>query len=60
MLVKVNEIKVQYGKTTALNIVDPIVIQEGDRIGVIGSNGAGKSTLVKSILWMQSAAGRIA
>ena len=52
MLVKVNEIKVQYGKTTALNIVDPIVIQEGDRIGVIGSNGAGKSTLVKSILWI--------
>ena len=50
MLVKVNELKVQYGKTTALNIVDPIVIQEGDRIGVIGSNGAGKSTLVKSIL----------
>ena len=50
MLVKVNELKVQYGKTTAFNIVDPIVIQEGDRIGVIGSNGAGKSTLVKSIL----------
>lgn len=50
MLVKVNELKVQYGKTTALNITNPIEIQEGDRIGVIGSNGAGKSTLVKSIL----------
>lgn len=50
MLLKMNQIKVQYGKTTALNIVNPIEICEGDRIGVIGSNGAGKTTLVKSIL----------
>lgn len=50
MLITIDHIKVQFGKTTALNITSPISIQEGDRIGIIGSNGAGKSTLVKSLL----------
>jgi ABC-2 type transport system ATP-binding protein len=50
MLVNIERLKVQYGKTTALEITSPIGINEGDRIGIIGSNGAGKSTLVKSLL----------
>lgn len=50
MLLKIERLKVQYGKTTALDIREPITIEDGDRIGIIGSNGAGKSTLVKSIL----------
>lgn len=50
MLVGIESLKVQYGKQTALSITTPIQIEEGDRIGVIGSNGAGKSTLVKAIL----------
>jgi len=50
MLLTINNMNVRYGKTTALNITTPIQIEEGDRIGVIGSNGAGKSTLIKSLL----------
>ncbi len=50
MLLKINSLNVQYGKTTALNILSPITFEKGDRIGVIGSNGAGKSTLIKSLL----------
>lgn len=59
MLVTIENLKVQYGKQTSLSITEPIVIEEGDRIGVIGSNGAGKSTLVKSILGLTSYEGVI-
>lgn len=50
MLVNIERLKVQYGKSIALDITTPLQIEEGDRIGIIGSNGAGKSTLVKSLL----------
>lgn len=50
MLLKINKLKVQYGKTVALDIDRSIQINENDRIGIIGSNGAGKSTLIKSLL----------
>lgn len=50
MLLRINNLNVQYGKTVALDITAPITIEEGDRIGIIGSNGAGKSTLIKSLL----------
>lgn len=49
-LLSIQSLTVRYGAETALSITDPIVIEEGDRVGVIGSNGAGKSTLIKSIL----------
>lgn len=49
-LLTIESLNVRYGKDVALNIETPIEIDEGDRIGIIGSNGAGKSTLVKSIL----------
>ncbi len=50
MLLSIQNLTVRYGADTALSINSPIEIQEGDRVGVIGSNGAGKTTLLKSIL----------
>lgn len=59
MLLKINHLNVQYGKTAALQITAPITIEEGDRIGIIGSNGAGKSTLIKSLLGIVNYTGSI-
>jgi ABC-2 type transport system ATP-binding protein len=59
MLLTINNLNVQYGKMTALNITAPITIRQGDRIGVIGSNGAGKSTLIKSLLGIVNYSGSI-
>ncbi len=59
MLIEIKQLDVKYGKTTALHIDEPITIEKGDRIGIIGSNGAGKSTLIKSILGIVNYAGSI-
>ncbi len=59
MLLTINNLNVQYGKTTALNITAPITISKGDRIGVIGSNGAGKTTLIKSLLGIVNYSGSV-
>ncbi len=50
MLLKIENLRVRFGNATVLDIRTPICIEEGDRIGIIGSNGAGKSTFIKSIL----------
>jgi ABC-2 type transport system ATP-binding protein len=50
MLLSIQDLTVRYGADTVLSIQSPIRIEEGDRVGVIGSNGAGKTTLIKSIL----------
>ncbi len=50
MLLSIGNLTVKYGGNVALSIREPLEIQEGDRVGVIGSNGAGKTTLIKSIL----------
>ena len=50
MLVTIQNLQVQYGKQTALQIQKPIAIDSGERIGIIGSNGAGKTTLVRTCL----------
>lgn len=50
MLLSIENLTVRYGADTALAIDSPIQIEEGDRVGVIGSNGAGKTTLLKAIL----------
>ncbi|MDF2610247.1 MAG: transporter related [Lachnospiraceae bacterium] len=59
MLLRINNLNIQYGKMTALNITTPITIEKGDRIGIIGSNGAGKSTLIKSLLGIVNYTGSI-
>lgn len=59
MLLTIQNLKVCYGSETALTIDRPIVIEKGDRIGVIGSNGAGKTTLVRSILGLTNYKGTI-
>lgn len=58
-LLSIQNLTVRYGKDVALQIEEPIVMEEGDRIGVIGSNGAGKSTLIKSILGITAYEGTI-
>ena len=50
VLLSIENLTVRYGKEAALQIEAPILIEEGDRVGIIGSNGAGKSTLIRSIL----------
>lgn len=59
MLLAIQNLTVRYGQDTALSIRKPIVIEEGDRVGVIGSNGAGKTTLIKSILGLVNYQGNI-
>lgn len=59
MMLSLENITVQYGKQIALQLKDPLVIEEGDRIGVIGSNGAGKTTLVKTILGLTQFTGSV-
>ncbi len=59
MLLTIKNLEVRYGKQIALKIDEPIVFNEGDRIGIIGSNGAGKTTFVKSILGLTDYKGSI-
>lgn len=59
MILSIDNLQVNYGKQVALRIDRPFVIEEGERIGIIGSNGAGKTTLVKSILGLVDYEGRI-
>ena len=59
VMLTIKELKVTYGNQVALSIEEPLTIEAGDRIGIIGSNGAGKSTLVKSILGITKYEGTI-
>ncbi len=59
MLLEIENLNVKFGEYTALDIQTPIVIERGDRIGIIGSNGAGKSTMIKSILGLVAYDGTI-
>lgn len=58
-MLTIKDLRVTYGEQIALSIEEPIVIEAGDRVGIIGSNGAGKSTLVKSILGITKYEGTI-
>ncbi len=59
MLLSIQNVTVRYGADTVLSVNEPLTIEEGDRVGVIGSNGAGKSTLIKSILGLVNYQGTI-
>ena len=47
-LVKIEKASAGYGDTVILDNID-MLVQKGDKIGLLGFNGAGKSTLIKLI-----------
>jgi len=47
-LLKIDKASAGYGETIILDNID-LMIQKGDKIGLLGFNGAGKSTLIKLI-----------
>lgn len=55
----VEKMKVSYDKKCVLNIMEPISIEKGDRLAVIGTNGAGKTTFVKACLNLVPYEGKI-
>ncbi len=59
VLLSIENLTVRYGKDVVLQIGSPVLIEEGDRVGIIGSNGAGKSTLIRSILGLVNYQGSI-
>lgn len=59
MLLRIEKMKVKYRDLLALELTEPIQIDEGDRIGVIGSNGAGKSTLIRALVGLKSYEGHV-
>ncbi|MCI0555848.1 MAG: ATP-binding cassette domain-containing protein [Anaerolineae bacterium] len=46
MLIAANNLSKSYGVTTVLNNIS-FVINDNDRVGIVGTNGVGKSTLLK-------------
>ncbi|MCR1897481.1 ABC transporter ATP-binding protein [Irregularibacter muris] len=58
-MITIEDLKVVYGSTVALDIREPIKILPTDRIGIIGSNGAGKTTLIKACLGLTKYQGKI-
>lgn len=49
-IIQIDSLRVNYGNFTALNIKQPLQIQKGDKLAIIGSNGAGKTTFVNAML----------
>jgi ABC-2 type transport system ATP-binding protein len=58
-MIQIEQLQVNYGNITALNIREQLTINKNDRIGIIGSNGAGKSTFIKAILGLVKYTGKI-
>ena len=58
-MLTINKLRVKFNEQVALDIQGPIIFENGDRIGIIGSNGAGKSTLIKTILGLLPYDGQI-
>jgi len=58
-MINIEQLQVKYGDFTALDVKEPISINKGDRIGIIGSNGAGKSTFIKAVLGLIGYTGKI-
>ncbi len=49
-MIKIDNLKVKYGNTLALNVTKPLEFDVGDRVAIVGVNGAGKSSLVNAII----------
>lgn len=58
-MISINNVKVSFNEKMALDINKTIEINDGDRVGIIGSNGAGKTTLIKAILGLVDYKGTI-
>lgn len=58
-MIRLDNVKVKYKDKVALDLCRKIDIEEGERIGIIGSNGAGKTTLIKSIIGLVPYEGEI-
>lgn len=58
-ILTIESLQVDYGNFTALNIVDKLEFNSGDRIGIIGNNGAGKTTFAKAICGLVNYTGTI-
>lgn len=52
--ININKLNKSYGFGKILNSID-ITVNEGDKIGLIGTNGCGKSTLLKIIAGKEEA-----
>ncbi len=49
-MLRLNHVSVKFKEKTALDLQTPIMVEEGDVVGIIGENGAGKSTLINAIM----------
>jgi ABC-2 type transport system ATP-binding protein len=58
-MINIKQLQVNYDNFTALHINQPITIEKGDRVGIIGLNGAGKSTFIKAVLGLVDYKGEI-
>lgn len=58
-MIRLDHVKVNFKEKVAVDFDGIIEIEEGERVGIIGSNGAGKTTLLKSILGLVPHKGNI-
>ena len=58
-MLTIKSCKVCYGDVKALDIQEPLTINKGEKIGIIGSNGAGKTTLINALLGLVPYQGKI-
>ena len=49
-VLRLNRVSVNFNQKCVLNIQEPITVEEGDVVGIIGENGAGKSTMINTII----------
>jgi len=48
-VIQINSMSVTYGSTQVLNIDQPLTIENGDVVAVLGKNGAGKTTFIDAL-----------
>ena len=58
-MLTIRDLKIYYKEYCAFHLDGEMQVEEGDRIGVIGTNGAGKTTFVKACLGLVPYSGEI-
>ncbi len=58
-MLTLENVRVQFGSKVALDLKSKVKIENGDKVGLVGSNGAGKSTLINAVLGLVSYSGSI-